>query len=147
MKRYKHVVYISHPYGGLEANKKAVENLVVELHKLFPDYLFISPISAFSMLYDNTNYRDGLDMCLWLLPRCDAMWVFGDYESSVGCMSEIVYCQNYRIPYQILNDNCLHKDNNPVKCCECGMAKFDEEWMECTKAELSRVYERVVQDM
>lgn len=96
---YSNIIYISHPYGGNERNQKIVSNLIMKLYQIYPQYLFISPIHAFSHMYDYVEYQTGLDMCLWLLDKCDEMWVFGNYQNSVGCKREIEYATNHLIPF------------------------------------------------
>lgn len=139
---YKTVVYISHPYGGRNNNEKIVADLINSLIEKFPDYLFVSPVHAFSFAYHTVEYQQGLNMCLWLLEQCDEVWVFGDYQYSVGCMAEIAYCQNHRIYYQIINDNCLNIVHQPRKCCDCGLMELNETWATCNKNIVSALYEK-----
>ena len=105
---YKKVIYISHPYGGEDKNIKDVCGVIKSLVKEYPDYLFLSPIHCFGFLYDTVSYEKGIEYCLWLLDKCNEMWVFGDYKNSIGCMKEIEYCEECNIPYQIKGGNiCL----------------------------------------
>ena len=101
-KPYKRIVYISHPYGGKEENLKDIERIVKKLVKTFPNYLFVSPVHAFGFEYDFVPYKAGLSQCLWLLTKCDEMWVFGDYQNSTGCKNEIEYCKEKNIPYLLI---------------------------------------------
>ncbi|MCI8805757.1 MAG: DUF4406 domain-containing protein [Clostridiales bacterium] len=98
---YKKVIYISHPYGGKNENLEKVYQAAKYLVQKYPDYLFISPIHCFGFLYDTVDYKQGIEYCLWLFDKCDSMWVFGDYKKSVGCMTEIEYCEECNIPYEI----------------------------------------------
>ena len=139
---YRNVVYVSHPYGGDKENRDKVASLIRKLQTEYPTYLFISPISAFSFLYDVTEYQEGLNMCLWLLDKCDEMWVFGEYEDSVGCMSEIAYCQNYLIPYRIIKQNCLGiREISCRKCYECGLVDYDEYTISCQIDKVRKIYD------
>ena len=142
--RYKSVIYISHPYQGNETNKEIVGELVRQLQKKFPEYLFISPIHAFSFCYHTTNYEDGLNMCLWMLNKCDAAWVFGDWKNSIGCQTEVDYCKNHHIYYQIMNDNCLQIKGTPRNCAYCELVEFDETWIQCDKAQVQKIYLDIV---
>ncbi len=94
-------VYISHPYKNEEKNKAAVEEIIKQLIKDYPKHTFISPIHTFGFLYDSTEYTEGLEMCLQLLDMCDEMWVYGDWQSSTGCICEITACKSFDIPYFI----------------------------------------------
>lgn len=96
------VIYISHPYGGKEENKKKVEEIIKQLLIDEPHNLYVSPIHAFDFLYDHVPYDDGLFMCLKLLNLCDKMYVYGeDYKQSVGVRGEIGFCDLYNKPYEI----------------------------------------------
>ena len=144
MMKYSTVVQISHPYGGLKENEDIVAELIIELSRKFPEYLFISPIHAFSFTYKTEKkYQDGLDKCLWLLDQCDEMWVFGKYRESIGCMAEIEYCNEHHIYYQAINDNCLKIMAEPRKCCDCGLMEIDEQYAICNKSFVSQIYEKV----
>lgn len=98
---YEKVVYISHPYGGYKRNEHKVQKIINKLQVKYPKYLFLSPIHAFSYAYTKTDYEQGLNMCLWLLNRADEMWVYGDWENSVGCCAEIDFCKTNSINYKI----------------------------------------------
>ena len=89
---YKKIVYISHPYGGYKKNERKVKRIINSLQNNFPNYLFLSPIHAFSYAYNKTDYDKGLNMCLWLLGKADEMWVYGDWRNSRGCKAEVKYC-------------------------------------------------------
>lgn len=99
---YTNIVYISHPFAGHRANYDEVTKTVTDLQMQHPDWLILSPIHTFSMLYDKLEYQDGLDRCLWLLEKCDEMLVYGDYKNSKGCLCEIEYCKLRNIPYKIM---------------------------------------------
>lgn len=142
--KYKNIVYVSHPFGGDENNSLIVSDLIYKLHEQFPEYLFLSPIHAFSHMYDYTEYQEGLDMCLWMLEQCDEVWVFGDYTSSIGCMSEIAYCQNHLIPCRIVEETCSHIKTESKKCLECSLVSFDDYWIFCQMSDLKDIYEEVV---
>ena len=108
--KYSNIVYISHPYGGKQENLIRISNIMIVLNKLFPDYLFVSPVHAFNPLYEEVEYQKGLNMTLFLLDElADEMWVFGDYKNSKGCMAEIKYCEEFDINYQIISDVKLQK--------------------------------------
>lgn len=141
---YKNIIYVSHPFGGDADNIMAVTNLISMLHNEYPEYLFLSPIHAFGHMYDYIGYQEGLDMCLWMLDQCDEAWVFGNYESSVGCMSEIAYCQNHLIPYRIVEESCLGIKEDPYKCHECSLVDYDEYYLICRKNKLKSIYDEVI---
>ena len=53
--KYQKVVYVSHPYGGKAENHEMVGELIRRLQKLYPNYLFVSPIHAFSFCYFSSS--------------------------------------------------------------------------------------------
>lgn len=123
-RRYEKVIYISHPYGGKKENEEKVAKIINRLQKQYPTYLFISPIHAFSFQYHKVDYEVGIQKCLWLLYRCDEMWVFGDWENSKGVCREILECEKINKPYSIYKgceEDCIH----------CPVAYFDDGGIYC----------------
>lgn len=101
IEQHRKKIYISHPYGGKEDNKSRVEQIIKDCAKMNENINYISPIHAFGFLYDTINYQTRLSNCLWLLSQCDEMWIYGDYKNSKGCLAEIKYAKENRIPYCI----------------------------------------------
>lgn len=127
--KYDKVIYISHPYGGKKENEDEVASIINRLQKKYPTYLFISPIHAFSFQYHAVDYEVGIQKCLWLLYRCDEMWVFGDWKLSKGVCREIIECEKVHKPYKICVDNrgiCSEED-----CLHCPVAYFDDGGIYC----------------
>ena len=89
------VIYISHPYGGLNENKEKVEKLIKRLTKKYPEYCFVSPIHTFGFLYNELTYEEGISHCLTLLDLCSEIWIYGN---SKGVRIERNYAQRYKIP-------------------------------------------------
>ena len=99
---YKPILtYISHPFQDKLSNMKEIEDIIEELQKKYPQRIFISPVHCFCFLYKKLSYGDGIKWCLELLKRCDEMWVYGDYKNSRGCNTEIKFCKDNNIPYEI----------------------------------------------
>ncbi|WP_066719937.1 DUF4406 domain-containing protein [Clostridium sp. Marseille-P299] len=98
------LIYISHPYGGMESNRISVENIITELSEKHPENTYISPIHCFGFMYDTVSYENGLEMCLNLLERCDKMLVFGDWKKSRGCTAEVLYAENLMLPYEVVGN-------------------------------------------
>ncbi len=88
-------IYVAHPYGGDEKNKKIVELFIKKLVEVDPGITFISPIHAFGYLYDTLDYETGIDMCLDLMENCDALLIppFSQIENSKGCLVELGYAK------------------------------------------------------
>lgn len=71
------------------------------------------------------------------------MWVFGDYQSSTGCMSEIAYCINYNIYCQIMSENCIIQNKKQRKCSDCGLIERKQNSFKCMKRKIQKIYEKV----
>ena len=96
---YESVVYVSHPYLGKKENEDKVAEMLKDLQSQYPNYLFVSPIHAFSWAYGVADYDKGMDMCLWLLENCDEMWILSaSWKESEGCRREVDYCLSAFIP-------------------------------------------------
>lgn len=98
------LVYISHPYGGKEENKKEIESIVEKLSQENPNIVYASPVHCFGFMYNTVSYERGLEMCLELLARSDKMLVYGDWKNSKGCKMELDYCDLHCIPHEIVED-------------------------------------------
>ena len=96
--KYEKIIYVSHKYENEKTNEEIVANRIREWQEMYPTFLFISPIHAFSFCYDNVDYYEGLNYCLFLLDTCcDELWYFGEISKGVGI--EIEYCRQNGIPY------------------------------------------------
>lgn len=103
--QYENVVYIAHKFQNDPKNMKRVEDIILKLRELYPTYLFISPIHAFSFEYTSTDYQLGLNMCLFLLNKCDCMWVFDEHSDSIGVQGEKAFCRKHKIPYKVWSED------------------------------------------
>lgn len=82
------LIYVSHPYGGKKINEDAVDDIIHGLAERHPGACWVSPIHAIRRDYNTHNYAEGLECCLALERRCDAVIMTGDWERSVGCRAE-----------------------------------------------------------
>jgi len=81
-------VYVSHPYTGDEARNIAdADRICVQLADLYPDILFVNPLSAMQHMR-NRSYDEVMEQCLELMLICDAVLLTGAYENSDGCFTE-----------------------------------------------------------
>lgn len=88
----KKLIYISHPYSGLEENSKEIEEIMFKLcsnKEIIKNNCFVSPVHNYGYMYSKLSYDDGLQLCLDLLNRCDFMILFGDWQQSKGCTAEV----------------------------------------------------------
>ena len=80
-------IYVAHPFRGDEVrNAGEVAEICRRLHAEYPDTLFVSPIHAFSWFRD--DHEGALQHCLWMLAKCDELWLFGEWRHSEGCLME-----------------------------------------------------------
>lgn len=81
------IVYVAHPLrGNEEENRQLISEVLRELDKDFPEWLFLSPIHSFGWL--GGDHERALTLCLRLLAQADELWLFGDWHNSAGCMME-----------------------------------------------------------
>lgn len=89
------LIYCAHKYGGDEKNKARVEAIIKTLQKNDLDNTYISPIHTFGYMYDHLSYDEGMDLCLSLLSKCDALLVLSD--ESEGVRREIEFAVKNRL--------------------------------------------------
>ena len=88
------LIYVAHPYGGDENNKKRVEGIVECLSKKYTEHTFVSPIHAFGFMYSTLEtYEHGMRMCLDLLDRCDCLIACLGWEFSYGATREVEHAK------------------------------------------------------
>lgn len=114
---YNSIVYLSHPYGNDPDNLKKVIQCQKILTTLHPENLYLNPVAMFAGLYDVTDYKDGLNMTLFLLDTlADEMLICSDdYMRSKGCVAEIEYCDSLGIPYKYTTLEELKKQFDTYK--------------------------------
>lgn len=91
-------VYVAHPYGGKEENKKHVEEFIRKAANNYPDTLFLSPIHAMGYLYNDVGYEHGMRYCLELLGLRDELILCEGWEESKGCNMEKTFADEHAIP-------------------------------------------------
>lgn len=96
-------VYVAHPFGNNVDNEFAIKHIIRELQKVHPNATFYNGITTFGFLYNDVDYHRGMEMCLDLLDYCDALYVFGNYESSKGCRMEIEHFLKQDKPIHIIH--------------------------------------------
>lgn len=81
------IVYVAHPLrGNEEENRQLISEVLRELDKDFPEWLFLSPIHTFSWLGE--DHDRALTLCRRLIAQADELWLFGDWRHSKGCLIE-----------------------------------------------------------
>jgi hypothetical protein len=98
------VIYIAHPFGGDPENVKKVEKIILDLVKIYPNYVFYSPLHATGFYYFAKSYEEGMKDCLEILSRCDELWLCKGWRESKGCNMECEYFLKEGRPIKFLED-------------------------------------------
>jgi hypothetical protein len=99
----KKVIYVAHPFQGKPENVASVEKIIRKLIKLYPDYVFFSPLHATGYYYFEKTYEEGMKDCIELLSRCDELWLCNGWEESKGCNIEYNWCKENYKPTTLVN--------------------------------------------
>lgn len=101
----KKLVYIAHPYGGKESNRKKIDVIMGDLVLNDTSHDYISPIHNFGYVYlTGDDYQRGLDICLSLLGQCDILVLCPEWQSSRGCKGEYEYAKKHGIATFVLSE-------------------------------------------
>ena len=112
----KKLIYVAGKYGGNPENKKLIEEVIKYLRKQDnsyyesgcatideSEYVYFSPVHAFDMFYEDTEYYEALDYCLSVLERCDKAIFLSNFEESTGAKIEYGFCKGHSIPIEIFD--------------------------------------------
>lgn len=110
----KPMIYVAHPYGGKEANKQSVDTIMRELIQKDRSRIYFSPIHNFGMLYFDTEYEKGLNICLDVLDKCDVLVLCGNWRQSKGCIGEYAFAKAKNIKIYTVRD-WKNKLNREIK--------------------------------
>ena len=112
----KKLIYGAGKYGGNPENKKLIEEVIKYLRKQDnsyyesgcatideSEYVYFSPVHAFDMFYEDTEYYEALDYCLSVLERCDKAIFLSNWEESTGAKIEYGFCKGHSIPIEIFD--------------------------------------------
>ncbi|HBT65927.1 MAG TPA: hypothetical protein DEB10_14805 [Ruminococcaceae bacterium] len=102
------LIYLGHPYGGDEKNVDDAKQMVKRLVKKFPETVFLSPLQATGFYYNDIPYIQGMEHCLEMLSRCDALWLCDGWQESKGCCMEYAFAKAKGIPIIEVADDSLN---------------------------------------
>lgn len=92
----KKLVYVAHPYGGKESNRKKIDAIMSELVLNDVKHDYVSPIHNYGYVYlTGDDYQKGLDICLGLLSHCDILILCQNWQDSRGCNGEFEYAKKH----------------------------------------------------
>lgn len=101
----KKLVYVAHPYGGKESNRKKIDVIMGDLVLNDASHDYISPIHNYGFMYlTGDEYQRGLDICLGLLSHCDVLVLCDGWEMSRGCQGECGHAVEMGIPVFTINE-------------------------------------------
>lgn len=98
------LIYVAHPYGGLEENKAAIDHIMERLVLSDKINVYLSPLHNYSMVYFETEYAKGLQICLDMLEKCSVLILCGNWQHSKGCIGEWAYAKARNIKIYSLEE-------------------------------------------
>jgi len=104
----RQLVYVCSPYSGnaeLNTNRARGYSLFVVNN----DHVPLAPHLLFPQFLDDNDLEQrelGLSYALFLLRKCNALWVFGS-KMTDGMASEIKEAKKRRIPIRYFNERCV----------------------------------------
>lgn len=100
----KKLVYIAHPFGGKESNRKKIDAIMGELVLNDLNHDYVSPIHNYGWVYlTGDEYQKGLDICLGLLSHCDILVLCEDWYTSRGCKGEYEFADKHNMKIYTLD--------------------------------------------
>lgn len=97
------MIYVAHPFQGKPENIKKVEKIILDLVRVYPNYVFFSPLHATGFYYFEKSYEEGMKDCIEMLSRCDELWLCEGWENSKGCNIEYEWCKEHYKPIKLVN--------------------------------------------
>jgi len=99
-------IYIAHPISGdIPGNLKKIIAIIRSINLTMPDVVPLAPYYTDILALDDTvpaERKHGIANDMHVIRTCiDELWVYGDYENSIGCMAEMALCQELNIPIVI----------------------------------------------
>lgn len=112
----KFIIYVGGAYGGKEENKQLIEdaikrlkhntsnvsNLLYGLGTSSPYVTYFSPVHSFGFSYNEEDYLEGVDDCLAMLEKCDALFLLDNWEESFGAKIEYGFAKAMGTPIRII---------------------------------------------
>lgn len=121
------LIYVAHKFANCDDNRKDVEKTIRKLkngaHPLLArrnisaytetggkmtvtsipastlqHATFVSPIHQLGFMYTEGTYLYGLNQCLTLLSKCNALLLCRNWQTSKGCIVEYAYAKARKIP-------------------------------------------------
>lgn len=116
-------VYTSHPFtGNEEENRKHARKLAADITKMVwknkSQIAILNPCDCIRYAEEaKLPYEECIDICLELVKKCDAMFLFDGWDKSRGCVIETAYALNAGIAVSIVPEpieKTLKKGKLPI---------------------------------
>ena len=91
-------VYIAHPLRNDVWGNRIKSSEICKQLSLSGEVIPFSPLHAFGYLDPTGDQTSAMQHCFALLAAVDELWVYGQYQTSEGCMLEIEYAGRMGIP-------------------------------------------------
>ncbi|WP_295236923.1 DUF4406 domain-containing protein [Veillonella sp.] len=125
-KERTNLIYVAHPYGGLEENRLKIDHIMKWLVLEDESNVYLSPIHNFGFMYlTGDEYQKGLNICLRMLEQCDVLVLCGDWRASKGCKQEFDKAKEMGIPIYTFTEWKEHV--NPKAALNNKIKRFVEE--------------------
>ncbi len=85
-------IYISGGITGVENYKEKFAEAEEKLKAEYPEADIVNP-AKLSEIYQNGNCEDYIDICLYLLAKCDSIYMLQGWEDSKGASIEHTYAR------------------------------------------------------
>lgn len=101
-------VYTSHPFtGNEEENRKHARKLASDITKMVwknkSQIAILNPCDCIRYAEEaKLPYGECIDICLGLVKKCDAMFLFDGWDKSRGCVIETAYALNAGIAISVV---------------------------------------------
>ena len=116
-------VYTSHPFtGNEEENRKHARKLAADITKMVwknkSQIAILNPCDCIRYAEESKlPYGECIDICLELVKKCDAMFLFNGWDKSRGCVIEAAYALNAGIAISVIPEpieDVLAKGKLPI---------------------------------
>lgn len=112
-------VYMAHPLASdPPGNIEKAKAICSEIALRYPNIVPISPLLAFSFCREPEDREQAMAYCRLLLPKCDEVWMTGDWQKSRGCKEELELAKSLCKPIGVYkNGRVTYIADKEKHCC------------------------------
>ncbi|OPX89433.1 MAG: hypothetical protein A4E53_01510 [Pelotomaculum sp. PtaB.Bin104] len=105
----KIVAYFAHPLASdPPGNIEKAKVICRKIAEKYPNITPVSPLLAFSFCREPEDRELAMFFCRTLLPKCDELWMTGDWRKSKGCIEEMTLAISLGMPISEYKDGKVH---------------------------------------